>query len=129
MRKLTVCVLLAVACNDRHLAIVDPAPQPAIHHYFEETLIKKADILFVVDDSSSMLTVQQNLVANFPVFIDVLRSLPTGLPDLRVAVTTTSMGAGAFTGSVPGCGNPQNGAFVTVSRADPTCTLGGARWM
>src|SRR5262249_47896547 len=86
-------------------------------------------ILFVVDDSSSMLTVQQNLVANFPVFINVLRSLPTGLPDLRVAVTTTSMGAGAFTGSVPGCGNPQNGAFITVSRADPACTLGSARWM
>src|SRR5262245_21885041 len=121
MRNTTLLLLLLVACNDRRIAVVDPLPQITTHHYFDETLIKKADILFVIDDSSSMTTVQQNLITNFPVFINVLRSLPTGLPDLRVAVTTTSLGAGAFTGSVPGCGNNQNGAFITVGRADPTC--------
>lgn len=46
----------------------------------------KMDILFVIDNSQSMEQEQQNLIANFPMFISVLDA--SGL-DYRVAVTTT----------------------------------------
>ncbi len=45
------------------------------------------DLLFVIDNSGSMSQEQQNLIANFPMFISVLDA--SGL-DYRVAVTTTA---------------------------------------
>lgn len=50
----------------------------------------KTDILFVVDDSSSMDTKQQILTSNFTVFIDQLLSLPVA-NDYQIGVTTTSV--------------------------------------
>ncbi len=50
------------------------------------------DLLFVIDDSPSMLDKQANLVANFPTFINVLNSLPGGLPNLHLGVVSTDMG-------------------------------------
>lgn len=53
---------------------------------------QKMDILFVVDDSGSMVEEQENLAANFPQFAQVLDSyqVGAGLPlDYRVAVTTS----------------------------------------
>lgn len=47
----------------------------------------KMDVLFVIDNSGSMGQEQQNLIANFPMFISVLDA--SGL-DYRVAVTTTA---------------------------------------
>ncbi len=47
---------------------------------------EKMDILFVVDDSASMLEEQDNLAENFPLFINVLEQQDL---DYRVAVTTT----------------------------------------
>lgn len=46
------------------------------------------DILFVVDNSGSMLEEQQNLADNFPRFIEVLDNFTPAL-DYRVGVTTT----------------------------------------
>jgi hypothetical protein len=47
----------------------------------------KMDLLFVIDNSGSMMQEQTNLIANFPKFITVLEQ--SGL-DYRVAVTTTA---------------------------------------
>jgi hypothetical protein len=79
------------------------------------------DLLFMVDDSSNMNQVQDNLAINFPVFVNILESLPVR-PDLHLAVVTSDMGAGAFTASVPGCMAPDLGNFVSTPRApaDPT---------
>ncbi len=51
----------------------------------------KMDILFVIDDSGSMAEEQNNLVQNFPQFINVLNDYmaDSGILDYRVAVTTT----------------------------------------
>ena len=60
-----------------------------------------------------------------PAFFDTLHNAPSGAPDLHIAVTTTDMGAGAFTSSVPGCSSPDLGNFITTPRSpqDPTsCT-------
>jgi hypothetical protein len=111
------------ACNDRKIQTPTPLPQGTTQNFFEQNLNNDLDILFMVDDSSSMTTVQTNLVANFPVFINVLKTLPAGLPNVHLAVTTSNMGAGAYTSSVPGCTSPDLGNFVYAVRAatDPVC--------
>src|SRR5687767_12183077 len=50
------------------------------------------DLLFVIDDSGSMADKQNNLVTNFPNFINVLSTLEGGLPNLHLGVVTTDMG-------------------------------------
>jgi len=62
----------------------------------------KLDVLFMIDNSASMKPLQAKLAAQLPSFINGLRSLPGGLPDLHLAVISSSLGAGAF-GDVPGC--------------------------
>jgi hypothetical protein len=66
---------------------------------------RNVDVLFVVDDSSSMGLPQANLIANFSAFLDTLKNAPGGLPDIHVAVISSDMGAGD--GTIPGCS--QNG--------------------
>jgi hypothetical protein len=93
------------------------------------------DILFMVDDSTSMSIEQMTLGAGFPGFMSALAALPRGLPDLHIAIVTSNMGAGAFTSSVPGCSAPDLGNFVSTVRAStqPVCTTafltGGERFI
>ena len=112
------------ACNDRKIQTPSPVPTGTSQNFFEQNINNNLDVLFMIDDSSSMTTVQQNLVANFPVFINVLKSLPSGLPNVHIGVTTSSMGAGAFTASVPGCMTPDLGNLISTVRAatDPVCS-------
>jgi hypothetical protein len=73
------------------------------------------DILFVVDNSASMVEEQSSLAANFPLFLEVLDTYETednGLLDYRIAVTTSGTDANPIV-SVPGFGTvplPQTGA-------------------
>ena len=55
---------------------------------------RQADILFMIDDSSSMTLNQASLIANFPILMSTLRAFPGGLPNLHVAVVTSDLGAG-----------------------------------
>src|SRR5690349_10267474 len=119
----SLAVLVAGCSSDGQAAMPD-ADTSHFEQNFSQNLTRPVDILFVMDDSSSMTTVQQSLVAGFPVFINILTSLPVRL-DMHLGLTTTSMGAGAFTASVPGCTAPDLGQFVDVPRSpmDPTsCT-------
>src|SRR6478736_4389717 len=65
------------------------------------TINRNVDILFMIDDSSSMGLAQTNLINNFPTFMTTLQSAPQGLPTLHLAVVSQDMGAGD--GSVSGC--------------------------
>jgi len=51
------------------------------------------DILFVIDNSNSMASKQQHLVDRFPLFLDGLRGPSGALPDLRIGVVSTDLGA------------------------------------
>jgi hypothetical protein len=91
----------------------------------------KMDIVFVIDDSVSMQQEQDNLIANFPGFINVIENYETrsGMPlDYRIAVTTT--GRDQRVGyQTPGFldwveQDGLNGAFVT----DPECGF-TKRWI
>ena len=72
---------------------------------------RNLDILFMIDNSSSMRLSQANLEANFPGFMDVLKNLPGGLPNIHVAVVSSDMGAGD--GSIASCSasGGDNGIF------------------
>ena len=55
---------------------------------------RSVDVLFMIDNSSSMRLAQANLLTNFPVLMDALRGLSGGMPNLHVAVVSSDTGAG-----------------------------------
>ncbi|MEM1414730.1 MAG: hypothetical protein AAGH15_07510 [Myxococcota bacterium] len=89
------------------------------------------DLVFMIDDSSSMEEEQASLAANFPRLIEGLTNPPDDdgdgepdfppLDDLRVAVVTPNLGVGDA--DVIGCprGEGDDGAFVRASRAGGSC--------
>jgi hypothetical protein len=80
-----------------------PYPDGGLSGDRQLTSASKLDVLFMIDDSSSMKPLQAKLAKSIPSFTKVLQGLPGGLPDLHVAVISSSVGAGAY-GDVPGCG-------------------------
>ena len=84
---------------------------------FTQTVNNDIDILFVIDNSGSMKEEQDNLRRNFPSFTRALKALPQGLPNVHIAVVSSSMGAGRFAG-VPGCPvGGDSGIFQSAGRA------------
>jgi hypothetical protein len=78
------------------------------------------DILFMIDDSSSMTAMQQKLLAQLPTFMQTLQALPMGLPSIHVAVVSSDMGAPSDQGIAIGCDSTgQAGAFQIAPRG--TC--------
>jgi hypothetical protein len=66
------------------------------------TSASKVDLLFLIDDSASMAPLQAKLRQRMGDFMGVLQMLPGGMPDLHVAVVSSSLGAGVY-GNVTGC--------------------------
>ncbi len=69
---------------------------------FVQTSTPKLDLLFMVDNSSSMTPLQAKLAAGFTDFMTVLQNLPGGTPDLHIGVVSSSLGAGPEMG-IAGC--------------------------
>jgi hypothetical protein len=82
------------ACNTRSIEAPVMTPSRTATNTYQETLNRKIDLLFMIDNSSSMKNSQNNLRDNFPRFMDVLKELRDGLPDLHIAVVSSDMGAG-----------------------------------
>ncbi|MBI5498885.1 MAG: hypothetical protein HY907_01470 [Deltaproteobacteria bacterium] len=71
----------------------------------------KLDLLFVIDNSSSMGAKQADLVGNFPALIDDLFDPSIGaVTDLNVGVISTDMGVGGY--SVPTCTGNDDGVLL-----------------
>jgi MYXO-CTERM domain-containing protein len=80
---------------------------------------RNLDVLFMIDNSASMRSSQANLLTNFPTFMNVIKDLPGGLPNIHVAVVSSDMGAGD--GLVNQCSaTGDNGVFQSAPRG--TCT-------
>jgi hypothetical protein len=60
------------------------------------------DILFVIDNSSSMEAEQKNLVANFPKFIEQIEAIDPPIESYRLGVVSTDIGAGPYEGTMMG---------------------------
>jgi len=93
---------LLAGCPDREVSRVDPIQDPVLDKSIPVNLNRNLDILFVVDNSGSMLAEQQQLAMNFPEFINVLQQIEGGLPDIHLGVLSSNVGA-AGAQSVPGC--------------------------
>jgi hypothetical protein len=79
----------------------------------------KLDLVFVIDNSSSMTEEQNALRTNFPQFIVALAALPGGLPDLRIAILSSNLGAGP-TALAPECTPGGDGGRFQIR---PECGL------
>jgi hypothetical protein len=77
------------------------------------------DILFMVDNSTSMTLMQEQLAQGFTAFMTVLDNLPGGTPDLHIGVVSSDMGAGV---GINGCLNfGDNGVLQRGQRSGGQC--------
>jgi hypothetical protein len=111
--------LLLAACNALPLAAPNPVPEEETDVYAPIPRPRKVDILFMVDNSLSMKEEQENLARNFPAFIDELKNIKGGLPDVHIGVVTSDLGAGTLAES--GC-HPE-GERAVFRGGDKACGL------
>src|SRR5689334_11033098 len=83
---------LLAGCPDRTISEVNPQQGRVEYKEIPVNLNRNVDILFVIDDSPSMLDKQTNVKTNFPKFIDVLNTIQGGLPDVHIGVVTSDIG-------------------------------------
>jgi hypothetical protein len=72
-----------------------------INHLWELEPLTQLDLLFMIDNSSSMAEEQNNLARNFPALIRMLETTPGGMPDVHIGIISSSFGAG------PGSPSPE----------------------
>ncbi|NVB84728.1 MAG: hypothetical protein HOV81_40535 [Kofleriaceae bacterium] len=138
---LTAVGLLA-GCPDRTISEVDPKQGRVEYKDIPVSVNRDIDILFVIDDSPSMLDKQTNLKNNFPNFINVLNTIEGGLPNVHIGVASSDLGtkaadgtaAASIPGSTGGCsnsggknGNLQTNALVQGSFISDTKNTDGTR--
>jgi hypothetical protein len=113
------------ACNARKLVSPSAEPSGVEQKVFVQSLNRDVDILFMIDNSSSMVPMQTLLTNNLQAFMTPLEMIQGGLPNLHIGIISSSMGAGIYS-DVDGC-NPEmlendDGAFHTAGRNPPGCS-------
>ncbi len=79
-------LVLWSGCIDRTVASVDPDTSVEERTEFPVVQNPDLDILFVIDNSLSMLAEQDSLAANFVRIAQALESLDDGLPNIHIGV-------------------------------------------
>jgi len=82
------------------------------------------DVLFVVDDSSSMRQEQEGLAAGFTRFAELLRDHEDALPDLHIGVVSTNVGTGPDGGGGTMCDGQGDNGVLEVPDGCPALTDG-----
>jgi hypothetical protein len=115
------------ACTAHSLEAPVPVPEQQNDQYFQVNPSRDIDILFVVDNSPSMSDKQNNLVKNFPVFMEELKKIKGGLPNVHIGVVSSDVGAGP-TRLEGGC--ERMGGDRGILQAKASCELdAGARFI
>jgi hypothetical protein len=101
------------ACNSRTLEKPTLTQDQTYVKSFAQAINRNVDLLFMVDNSSSMSNLQNNLRQNFPNFMTRLKD-PPGLPNIHVAVVSSDMGAynPAGSGVIDGCSSAGPGGYA-----------------
>ena len=111
-----VCFLLA-ACGDD----ASTTPSVAVASY---AAVPSHQLDLLVQMDNTLADEQENLAANLPVLLDVLATLPGGMPDLHVGVVTSDLGAsGSLDRSMPG---PDVGTACMGTGDDGALQVSGA---
>jgi hypothetical protein len=117
-------------CPDRSLTEVTPDPSNEVRTEFPIAVNRNLDILFVVDNSLSMLNEQDALAAKFQLMMDQLTSAQYGVPNLHIGVVSSNLGVGPYHVQ-PGlgtCGEDGDGAILQntprplAGETEPSCT-------
>jgi hypothetical protein len=120
--------LVLWACTGHPLLAPMPMPEKQNDQYYEVKTSRDIDILFVVDNSPSMSDKQRNLAKNFPVFMEELKQIQGGLPNVHIGVVSTDLGAGATLLRGGNCGRLGGDGGILQVKAG--CPLeAGARFM
>ena len=90
----TTLPVLLWACTPHPLMEPNPVPETETIAMFDINPGRQLDLLFMIDNSSSMEQEQASLARNFPLLITELEKIPGGLPDIHVAVISSNFGAG-----------------------------------
>jgi signal transduction histidine kinase len=69
-------------------------PEQGARKNHSNTVNRDLDILFVIDNSSSMQAERTSLTHNFQRFINTLEHIDGGLPSVHIGVVSTDLGAG-----------------------------------
>jgi len=89
MRSLLVPAVLLVACTQPAPPSTIEGTSHVVHMELPFGVTREIDLLFVIDDSPAMAAHQANLTANYARLMTVLETMPLGLPDVHIGVTTT----------------------------------------
>jgi hypothetical protein len=110
------------ACTSRTLEAPIVTPTQAVTQKVTQKINSNIDILFMIDNSSSMTSMQTKLITQLPIFMQVLAALPMGLPSVHVAVVSCDMGApsDAMIGCATTTAGSDDGKFYTAPEG--TCT-------
>ncbi len=124
---LPLALSVTLGCTPHPLTPPTPDPTRTTQNQFPASLVNKLDVLFMIDDSSSMKQLQDKLIAQFPSFMEPLKMVPTpdgsgvALPDIHVAVVSSDTGPGTFDEPLNGCPfGGDRGQFQYAARG--TCT-------
>jgi hypothetical protein len=66
------------------------------------TVTPNLDVLFVIDDSPTMIDKQRSFQNAFPALLEALAQAPGGTPNLHLAVVSSDMGTSALGDALPG---------------------------
>ncbi len=138
------------ACIERPMKVAEPQPDVISVFTALQGTTRDVDLLFVIDNSLSMMEEQTLLKENFPQLMLVLKGIAGGLPNVHIGIASTDLGTAPFTmatcetqggdngalmkGENNGCANPQGQNFIVdieaancnITRDDPnnpnTCT-------
>jgi hypothetical protein len=98
----------------------DAGPPPKVY-VFQQSVNRNVDVLFMVDNSAGMTVMQLQLVDAFASYMDVLKGLPAGLPNIHLGVVSSNMGAGrnpSIELCMPG---GDRGIFQSAPTSAPAC--------
>jgi hypothetical protein len=109
---------LLAGCPDRTISEVNPQQGRVEYKDIPVTVNRDIDILFIIDDSPSMLDKQTNLKTNFPNFINVLNTIEGGLPNVHIGVVSSDLGT-------KGAGDATAGQPVGSPGNPGSCSAGG----
>jgi hypothetical protein len=112
------------ACNAHPLEQPKPAPEQQTDLVYEVNPVRKLDLLFVVDNSNSMMQEQANLKKNFPDFMNELTKIQGGVPDLHIAVVSSNVGAGPTQPAAECPPGGDRGAFQIGDHKTPPADCG-----
>ena len=110
------------ACNSHPFEQPAPAPEAQTDRIYELNPLRQLDLIFVIDDSSSMNEEQDNIKRNFPDFMRELENIKGGLPDIRIGVISSNFGAGPGMPAMECRVYGDRGGFI----AKPNCGLDSA---